>query len=194
MNLFKLPSYIRGFNEYIKQRIAPRTFRLYYYTKAEHLEYILRTGHLKVTQLGHSNDPFEYNVTSIDSSAFYFCSLVSITVGKNNQSYKSIDGSLYSKDGKTLILYAAGKQETSFTIPDGVEIIGKNAFFECYDLTSVVISNSVISIGDYAFCGCGSLASIKYCGTEEEWEAIAKGNGWDSQAGSYTVIYNYSVE
>lgn len=67
MNLFKLPLYIRGFNEYIKQRIAPRTFRLYYYTKAEHLEYILRTGNLKVTQLGHSNDPFEYRPSFNDA-------------------------------------------------------------------------------------------------------------------------------
>lgn len=60
MNLFKLPSYIQGFNEFVRQRLAARTFRFYYYTKAEHLEYILRTGNLKVTQLGHSNDPFEY--------------------------------------------------------------------------------------------------------------------------------------
>ena len=74
------------------------------------------------------------------------------------------------------------------------EKIGKDAFFECYDLTSVVIPNSVISIGDDAFCACRSLASIKYCGTEEEWEAIAKGNDWDRQTGSYTVIYNYSAE
>ncbi len=60
MNLLKLPAYIRGFKEYFNQKLAPRIFRLYYYTKAEHLESILRTGNLKVTQLGHSNDPFEY--------------------------------------------------------------------------------------------------------------------------------------
>ena len=72
MNLLKLPAYIRGLNEYVKQKLAlqtldPRTFRLFYYTKAEHLEYILRTGNLKVTQLGHSNDPFEYRPSLKDA-------------------------------------------------------------------------------------------------------------------------------
>lgn len=37
-----------------------RTFRFYHYIKAEYVEDFLHTGRLKVTQLGHSNDYFEF--------------------------------------------------------------------------------------------------------------------------------------
>ena len=36
-------------------------------------------------------------------------------------------------------------------IPEGTEHIGDKAFYSCSGLTSVVIPNSVTSIGEYAF-------------------------------------------
>ena len=102
------------------------------------------------------------SVTSIGSYAFYRCSsLTSITVDEKNTAYKSIDGNLYSKDGKTLIQYAIGKKVTSFTIPDSVTSIGNYAFYYCNSLTSVVIPDSVTSIGNYAFAYCDSLTSVE---------------------------------
>ena len=60
-------------------------------------------------------------VTSIEEGAFLDCiALTSISVDENNTVYKSIDGNLYSKDGKTLVQYAVGKQDKSFVIPDSV--------------------------------------------------------------------------
>lgn len=41
-----------------------------------------------------------------------------------------------------------------------VTSIGKKAFYDCRELTSVHIPNSVTSIGDWAFRGCEKLASI----------------------------------
>ncbi|MBE6624991.1 MAG: TIR domain-containing protein [Ruminococcaceae bacterium] len=102
------------------------------------------------------------SVTSIGERAFECCtSLKSITVDGNNTAYKSVDGNLYTKDGKTLIQYAIGKTETSFAIPSGVTTIGEGAFAYCTSLTSVTIPNSVTSIGGGVFFNCASLTSIE---------------------------------
>ena len=52
------------------------------------------------------------------------------------------------------------KTITSVVIPNSVTSIGVNAFAYCPNLTSVVIGNSVTSIGDYAFYCCSKLASV----------------------------------
>ena len=101
------------------------------------------------------------SVTSIGSSTFRGCSsLTSISVDSNNTAYKSIDGNLYSKDGKTLVQYAIGKNATSFAISASVTSIGNFAFEDCSSLTSVTIPASVTSIGYDAFSGCSSLTSV----------------------------------
>ena len=101
------------------------------------------------------------SVTGIDSNAFYGCSsLTSIMVDEDNPNYMSIDGNLYSKDGKTLVRYATGKTDTTFTIPEAVTNIGSCAFSGCSSLTSVDIPNSVTNIGSCAFSGCSSLTSV----------------------------------
>ena len=101
------------------------------------------------------------SVTSIGEGVFRNCDLlINILVSDKNPSYRSIDGNLYSKDGKTLIQYAVGKTDTTFIIPDSVTSVGNNAFYNCTSLTSVVISDSVTSIGYDAFSLCRSLKSI----------------------------------
>ena len=100
-------------------------------------------------------------VTSIGNYVFGGCSsLTSIMVGANNAKYKSIDGNLYTKDGTKLIQYAIGKTATSFVIPDGVTSIGEWAFSGCSSLASVTIGKRVTIIGDGAFGDCSSLTSI----------------------------------
>ena len=49
---------------------------------------------------------------------------------------------------------------TSIVIPDSVNSIGSEAFAWCTSLTSIMIPDSVTSIGDWAFYGCTSLTSI----------------------------------
>lgn len=49
---------------------------------------------------------------------------------------------------------------TSVTIPNSVTSIGNGAFSRCSSLTSVTIPNSVTLIGNSAFSGCSSLTSV----------------------------------
>lgn len=103
------------------------------------------------------------SVTSIDASAFRSCSsLTNITVAKENAVYQSIDGNLYSKDGKTLLQYAIGKTDTSFTIPGGVQTISDYAFYACSALKEIAIPASVTSIASYAFSDCNSLTDVTF--------------------------------
>ena len=67
---------------------------------------------------------------------------------------------VYSADGKTL-LKCRNKELSSYTIEDGTEAIGDNAFYDCNSLLQVTIPDSVRSIGNKAFFRCMKLESIK---------------------------------
>ncbi len=49
---------------------------------------------------------------------------------------------------------------TSVYIPDSVTLIGSSAFYDCHRLTSLLIPDSVTSIGSSAFYGCSGLMQI----------------------------------
>ena len=101
------------------------------------------------------------SVTSIGNRAFEYCrKLEQINVSSSNPNYMSIDGNLYTKDGKILVQYAIGKHENEFYIPDGVMIIKDCAFEECRNLTKITISDSVTNIGNYVFRFCSNLEQI----------------------------------
>jgi len=101
------------------------------------------------------------NVVNIGSEVFYGCtSLKTINVDAENTNYQSIDGNLYTKDGKTLIQYAIGKKDTEFIIPNSVTSISYGAFYYCTNLTRITIPDSVITIGSDVFSECTSLESV----------------------------------
>ena len=117
-----------------------------------------------------------------------------ITVSENNKYIMSVDGVVYSKDGKELICYPKGKKDKEFTvpigvthinskafsgneyiesvtIPDGVEYIGADTFSKCTNLKSVDISDSVKEIGARAFVNCSSLKTVKLSNSIERINA-----------------------
>jgi len=105
------------------------------------------------------------SVASIEGAAFDDCvNLTSIAVAADNARYSSEDGILFNKDKTVLIRYPPSRQDTAYTIPNGVTSIGDRAFYSCGNLTSVTIPNSVTSIDEYAFSHCVkpvSAAAIK---------------------------------
>ena len=101
------------------------------------------------------------SVTSIGVNVFYGCSgLTDITVDSNNSSFCSESGVLFNKDKTTLIYYPLGKNDSSYTIPDGVTVIEQYAFYCNSKLTSVTIPSGVTSIGEMAFRECSGLTSV----------------------------------
>ena len=100
------------------------------------------------------------SVKSIAYNSFYRCANISeFSVDENNETYCSVDGVIYSKDMKTLIICPNAKSG-EFTIPDEVETIGENALNGCGELTGIIIPESVTTIGPNCFYLCTSLVTI----------------------------------
>ena len=68
-------------------------------------------------------------------------------------------GVKYSKDGRKLLKSPTTLSGT-YSIKETTEIICDRAFFDCLNLTSISIPNSVKDIGEWAFAGCSLLSSI----------------------------------
>ena len=101
------------------------------------------------------------SVEQIGTNPFAACSaLKTISVSPEHPYFATIDGVLFRKADKALISYPAGIKSSTYTIPQGVAVIGDSAFFACSSLTSVSIPDSVTSIGDSAFTLCSSLTSV----------------------------------
>ncbi len=77
--------------------------------------------------------------------------LKEIIVDTENEDYKSIDGVLFSKDGKELLLYPPAKTNRAYTVPKSVEIISDGAFRTQLHLESLTITENVRKIGARAF-------------------------------------------
>lgn len=108
------------------------------------------------------------NITEIGEYSLSSCTgLIDITVSTENTAFKSVDGSLYTKDGKQLLQYAIGKKDSSFEIPDGVERIGACAFSSDQSLEEIVIPDTVKEIGTSAFVNCHALREISLNNVEK---------------------------
>lgn len=91
---------------------------------------------------------------------FSKCSnLMEFRVDPLNPNYCSDNGLLMDKDQTILIRYPGGLKG-SFTIPNGITKIGRNAFSCCDLLTEVIIPSGVTEIGSHAFAFCTSLKTV----------------------------------
>lgn len=101
------------------------------------------------------------SITNIGDGAFRYCfNLSNINVEESNPAYCSVSGNLFSKDKTTLIQYAIGKTDKSYTIPSEVATIGQGAFNRCKNIESITIPTGVIDIGNQAFYDCRALIEI----------------------------------
>ncbi|MBQ9730419.1 MAG: leucine-rich repeat protein [Clostridia bacterium] len=134
-------------------------------------------------------------LANVGDEAFRNCpSLVEISVAEENTRFSSLNGDLYDKNQTTILQYAVGKTNETFTLPESVltvkksafegavylqqihlssvQLIGTNAFRSCQNLTSIVIPESVVSVGQSVFDHCPHL-KIFLCAASVplEWSA-----------------------
>ena len=100
--------------------------------------------------------------------------LENITVSPENKTYSSVDGVLF-KDKSELSAYPIGNKRSSYTIPDGVEKIGKKAFYGCRYIESLTIPVSVAEIEASALGNCYDIRAVYYLGTREQWKEVVIG-------------------
>ena len=111
------------------------------------------------------------SVTSIGKALFNGCNeLSAITVAEGNAKYDSRSKCNAIVETETNKLVAACNKSV---IPRSVTEIGDYAFSGCGKMASVTIHEGILSIGDYAFTGCSSLADAVI---ENRTEVLALGS------------------
>lgn len=107
----------------------------------------------------------------------------------DSDSFEYDGEAVYTNDKKRLVYCMS--QETSFTIPEGVEVIGemafrgkkalknviiansvkeieRDAFYDCDELDNVYVPAGVKVVRSYAFAECDKLKKITFAGTPEK--------------------------
>ena len=107
----------------------------------------------------------------------------------DSDSFEYDGNAVYTNDKKRLVYCMS--QETSFTIPEGVEIIGEmafrgkkalknviiansvkeiehDAFYDCDELDNVYVPAGVKVVRSYAFAECDKLKKVTFAGTPEK--------------------------
>ena len=124
-----------------------------------------------------------FTTAQVSAANFPGCSALSeIRISGYDSLYSVIDGVLFSSDGKTLILYPAGLQNQSYTVPARVEqietgafqgtklcrihtgstaLIGMHAFADCSALQSVTLGEGLTELGFGAFQNCSALENVQ---------------------------------
>ena len=128
------------------------------------------------------------SIESISFDAFDYCnSLVNVSIDESNPRYYSDNGVIYDKKENMIFRYSMGKTGESFTIPDGIEIIGFGSFAGVdSSLKYLIIPSSVKEVKDYAFYS-SCIEQIYYQGTVEEWTSISKDSLWNEKTMDYTI-------
>lgn len=100
------------------------------------------------TVIGMGNNPF---------SGCY--GMERMIVAPSHPVFAEIDGVLFEKANKRLVSYPLAKKGSKYVVPDGIAVIGAEAFSFC-ELKSVELPDSVTAIEDGGFFSCGELKEI----------------------------------
>ncbi|MCH7228785.1 leucine-rich repeat domain-containing protein [Haloferula sp. A504] len=108
------------------------------------------------------------NVFQVYGDSFSSCSnMTSIEVDGENPNYSSVDGVLFDQDLSELIRYPCGRHGV-YSIPQGVTIVGRDAFSSCHELQAIHFPASVNQIEAHAFEFCSQITDVEIPGSVEQ--------------------------
>ena len=134
-------------NQYIEEVVLPSTLKnmggdTFYYCK----------------NLRKVNIP--RNVELMGNNPFAGCP--NVVVSNQSPHYVMQDGVLYTADMRTLIYCSIQGDSTELTIPEGVTVISKHAFYCCTRFERIVLPNSLQKMENNPFSGCSHLELINH--------------------------------
>ena len=99
---------------------------------------------------------------TIGEDAFYGCtSLTEFKTAKDSKFFSAENGVLYNADKTMLVAYPCGNGEKYYKTPDSVTDINASAFAGCNFIETADLS-SVVNIQKYAFEQCENLSSVVF--------------------------------
>ena len=106
--------------------------------------------------------PKEIEDIYITGYQFAHKALQEIKVEKGNPNYKVIDGALIYEDyeGKTLVMYASGSKQTSYTLPNSITFLDVKAFDGAENLETITLTGNISTIPSNCFQGCTGLKEL----------------------------------
>ncbi len=109
-----------------------------------------------------SNALTEFNVPAgiEDLGALSLYYVENLTVSPESPYFTAVDGVLFSKDKKKLVLYPLGRTDEKYTVPDGTQVIGKSAF-DSSEVIEVTFPDSLKEIEENGFA-YGRLEKINF--------------------------------
>ena len=111
-------------------------------------------------------------ITDIEPTAFSFTNPEQFIVDPENENYQSIDGILYSKDGKTLCSFPRSYNNAFITIPQGVENVQSFAFYRT-SVNYVKFPESMKNVGYHAFSHNDWLQIVDFSNSIDSIQAFA---------------------
>ena len=119
-----------------------------------------------------------------DSGVFANCpKLETIEVSPDNIALKSVDGVLFSKDGKTLVQYPGGKKGRTYSIPEGVTSVERCSFWGVENLKTVIFPDSIEYIDGVAFSS--DIENYVFRGDVPAFDDRESLNIWNNPRGYY---------
>ena len=86
-------------------------------------------------------------IENATSNPFEMCPLIEFQISENNPYYMVVDGVLYSKDMKTLVVYPQSKEGDIYIVPDGVENVKWVDYLT--ELKTLTLPFGILSLGTF---------------------------------------------